>query len=267
MVSAMSSAVITQTASSVVASAITGNKPNIDLGSLATNAISAGVMSYANFAFGTNALTENMNISDYAKNATINGVGQGITSQIKGQNFKDGFISGAVISVLSDSALQMRKYVKDRYDYVGDGKLSEGLRGDGAKIGGSHPKRILIANGEYDYIDISGPTGGVQKGVGTLFGFEYSKGSFIDSAIEHYAGPHDFISSWNYENINSLTYLRDNSTLTNATSGLLLIPATPFAIAPFVQDNMHNINIYKDLKKDDKQIRNEAINKAMERNK
>ncbi|CUU90191.1 filamentous haemagglutinin family protein [Campylobacter hyointestinalis subsp. hyointestinalis] len=208
-----------------------------------------------------------MNISDYAKNATINGVGQGIISQIKGQNFKDGFISGAVISVLSDSALQMRKYVKDRYDYVGDGKLSEGLRGDGAKIGGSHPEKIYDAYGNLTPKDINAPTGGPQMKDGKLFGFSYSKGGFIDSAIEHYAGPHDFMSSWNYENINSLTYLRDNGTLTNATSGLLLIPATPFAIAPFVQDNMYNINIYKDLKKDDKQIRNEAINKAMERNK
>ena len=208
-----------------------------------------------------------MNISDYAKNATINGVGQGITSQIKGQNFKDGFISGAVISVLSDSALQMRKYVKDNYDYAGKNKefvpentRSEGVRGDKVKLAGSHldpnTKDKIIA-----------PFGGSQTGERLIFGSSYSKGSFTDYVNEYFAGPHDFMSSWNYENINSLTYLRDNGTLTNATSGLLLIPATPFAIAPFVQDNMYNINIYKDLKKDDKQIRNEAINKAMERNK
>ncbi|CUU81913.1 Uncharacterised protein [Campylobacter hyointestinalis] len=45
------------------------------------------------------------------------------------------------------------------------------------------------------------------------------------------------------------------------------ILATLFAIAPFVQDNMTNIEIYRDLKRGNKQIKNEAINKAMERNK
>ncbi|MGG7092027.1 hypothetical protein U5B17_09650, partial [Campylobacter sp. 1BO] len=235
------SAVITQTASSVVASAITGNKPNIDLGSLATNAISAGIMSYANFALGTNALTENMNISDYAKNATINGVGQGITSQIKGQNFKDGFISGAVISVLSDSALQMRKYVKDRYDYLGkNGEIvpenaqSIGVRGDGVKLAGSHldpnTKDKIIA-----------PFGGSQTGERLIFKNSYDKGSFIDHMNESFAGPHDFLSSWNYENIGLKTYLQNNNTLIDVASGLLLIPSAPFAIAPFVQDNMTSI--------------------------
>ncbi|QCD45668.1 hypothetical protein [Campylobacter mucosalis] len=261
-VSAMTSAVITQTSTALISSAITGNKPNIDLGLLATNTISAGVLSYANFTFGTNALTENMNISDYAKNATINGVGQGITSQIKGESFKDGFTIGAITSILSDSALQMRKYVKDNYDYIGKEKLSDGLRGDGAKVAGSHPERVLSENGVYDHIDVPAPTGGPQMKEGTLFGFKYDKGGFVDSVLEHYAGPHDFMSSWNYENISGVTYLKDNGTLTNITSGLLLIPATPFAIAPFIQDNMASIGIYKDLKRDNKQIREEVINKA-----
>ncbi|PPB51189.1 two-partner secretion domain-containing protein [Campylobacter hyointestinalis] len=265
-VSAMSSAVITQTASSVVASAITGNKPNIDLGSLATNAISAGVMSYANFALGTNALTENMNISDYAKNATINGVGQGITSQIKGQNFKDGFISGAVISVLSDSALQMRKYVKDNYDYLGkNGEIvpenaqSVGVRGDRVKLAGSHLEKIYdkeILKGK----PIIAPFGGSQTGERLILGNSYEKGSIFDYANESFAGPHDFMSSWNYENINGLTYLKNNDFLTGTVvSGTLLIPSAPFAIAPFVQDNWTNIEIYRDLKRQNKNIRNEIL--------
>ena len=69
------------------------------------------------------------------------------------------------------------------------------------------------------------------------------------------------MSSWNYENINSITRLKDNSVLTNIASGLLLIPSTPFAIAPFLQENFSNIEIYKDLKKQNKNIRNQISNK------
>ena len=51
--------------------------------------------------------------------------------------------------------------------------------------------------------------------------------------LERYAEAHDFMSSRNYENINGVTYLKDNGGLVNAASGLLLIPSTPFALAPF----------------------------------
>ncbi|WP_283956893.1 hypothetical protein [Campylobacter mucosalis] len=39
---------------------------------------------------------------------------------------------------------------------------------------------------------------------------------------------------------------------------MFLIPATPFAIAPFIQDNMTSIGIYKDLKREQKNIFNNA---------
>ncbi|MGG7074630.1 hypothetical protein U5B43_10380 [Campylobacter sp. 9BO] len=37
------------------------------------------------------------------------------------------------------------------------------------------------------------------------------------------------------------------------------ILATPFAIAPFLQDNWTNIEIYRDLKRQNKNIRNEIL--------
>ena len=83
----------------------------------------------------------------------------------------------------------------------------------------------------------------------------------MKNTLERYAGPHDFMSSRNYENINSITRLKDNSVLTNIASGLLLIPSTLFALAPFLQENFSNIEIYKDLKKQNKNIRNQIINK------
>ena len=41
-----------------------------------------------------------------------------------------------------------------------------------------------------------------------------------------------------------------------------LIPSTPFALAPFLQENFSNIEIYKDLKKQNKNIRENAIKKS-----
>ena len=87
-------------------------------------------------------------------------------------------------------------------------------------------------------------------------------GSFIDYLNERFAGPHDFMSSWNYENINGVTYLKDNGDLVNIVSGLLLIPSTPFALAPFLQENFSNIEIYKDLKKQNKNIREDVIRRS-----
>jgi len=222
----------------------------------------AGVLSYVNSSLGINALTDDMNLSDYVKNATIHGVGQGISSEIRDGEFKDGFATGATISLVSDGALQMRKYVKDNFDYVGDGKLSEGIRGDGAKIGGAHPVRVLGKNGEYKYVDVSGPTGGVQKGVGELFGLEYKSGSFFDSAIEYYAGPHDFMSSWNYQNIGGVTSVIDNSFWTGTViSGALIVPSIPFAVAPYIQDYLNSIQNYRYLKKDNKENIEKIIKK------
>ena len=95
----------------------------------------------------------------------------------------------------------------------------------------------------------------------TRLDFFFLENFRIISTIEHFAGPHDFMSSWNYENINGVTYLKDNGNLINVASGLLLIPSTPFALAPFLQENFSNIEIYKDLKKQNKNIRNQISNK------
>ena len=63
------------------------------------------------------------------------------------------------------------------------------------------------------------------------------------------------------DKIARLAYLKDNGNLVNAASGLLLIPSVPFALAPFLQENFSNMEIYKDLKKQNKNIRNQIINK------
>ena len=65
------------------------------------------------------------------------------------------------------------------------------------------------------------------------------------------------------DKIARLAYLKDNGNLVNVASGLLLIPSVPFALAPFLQENFSNIEIYKDLKKQNKNIRNQISNKEI----
>ena len=64
------------------------------------------------------------------------------------------------------------------------------------------------------------------------------------------------------DKIARLAYLKDNGTLINIASGLLLIPSVPFALAPFLQENFSNIEIYKDLKKQNKNIREDSIRRS-----
>ena len=66
------------------------------------------------------------------------------------------------------------------------------------------------------------------------------------------------------DKIARLAYLKDNGTLINIASGLLLIPSVPFALAPFLQENFSNIEIYKDLKKQNKNIREDVIRRSNE---
>ena len=156
----------------------------------------------------------------------------------------------------------MRKYVKDNYNYVGDGKLSEGINGDGAKVGGSHPEISYDDNGVLKKLDVIAPTGGAQMDKGYLFGIQYENGGLIDKGIEYFAGSHDFMSSWNYQNIDGVTYLKDNGGLVNTSSTLLLIPAIPFASAVFIQDYSTQIQTGLKLQKDEKEKQKEALNKS-----
>jgi filamentous hemagglutinin len=110
---------------------------------------------------------------------------------------------------------------------------SDGVRGDGYKIGGTRVDLDLLCgpdnsrcaknadgslalnqNKEIQFIakdaagnsmtieqflatpegkKMAGDTGGVQGVAGTLFGYAYAKGSWQDKLIESFAGTHDFI--------------------------------------------------------------------------
>ena len=243
----ITAAVTNAVVAGVATAAITGESLKIDVGSIIKGAVSAGVLSYVNSAFTTDALNSNMNITKYAKNAAIRGTTQGAISELSGGKFEYGFKTGAILSVLNDGSLQMRQYVKENFDYggkngeaVNPNAQSAGVNGDKAKIGGSHFKKVIV-DGKIKPEKVVAPFGGLQTGERFLFDNSYNKGGLADSAIEHFAGPHDFLSSWNYENIDGITYLKSNGIIENMASGLLLLPATPLATSTVLQNNIRLI--------------------------
>ena len=66
-ISAMTTAVIANSTVQLTNNLLSHGKVKFDASSLAKSAISAGVLSYAGAALGTNALTQNMDFSDYVK--------------------------------------------------------------------------------------------------------------------------------------------------------------------------------------------------------
>ena len=163
------------------------------------------------------------------------------------------------MSVLNDGSLQMRQYVKKNFDYAGkngeavaDNAQSAGINNDGAKIGGSHFEKVIVV-GQIKPEEVVAPFGGSQVGERFIFDNSYAKGGLADSAIEHFAGPHDFLSSWNYENIDGTTYLINNGSLENIASGLLLLPALPLAASTAIQNNIGHINTLNINMKTEKQ--------------
>jgi filamentous hemagglutinin len=99
-----------------------------------------------------------------------------------------------------------------------------------------------------------------------IFGIPHSENGIIAHTLSAFAGPHDYLSSWNYENIDingqTNTVLKDNGTLVNVASGALLIPSIPFAAAPFIQNNISELNLINFLKKQEDKKAEEFINKA-----
>jgi filamentous hemagglutinin len=146
---------------------------------------------------------------------------------------------GSVITkeALSTAAEKMRDLmVEDSRKFAGvvdsTGKVlsnvsgpSEGVRGDGVKVGGTRVDLDLLCGvdnarctfpknpdgslnttkpiefkGVLDEFvktpegqKLPGATGGIQGAVGTLFGVPYAAGSWQDKLVESFAGSHDFI--------------------------------------------------------------------------
>jgi filamentous hemagglutinin len=257
-VNAAISSLQNQLVSAMLESAITGTSLQLNPKQMLKTALTAGASQYAMSNLGVNdfvkdnvknPLTQQMSIVDYAKNAVVKGTAQGLKTEMLGGEFKDGFKTAAITSVASDGAMQMRRYAET----FETGKYSDGS----VKIEGSHRNTEGITQKD--------PLGGSQTGKGKFFGSEYNENGIIAKGLKLGAGPHDAMSSWNYKNYidkdtgELRTKLINDNILTDAASGLLLIPTIPFAIAPVIEDNLDiiqqiKINIDKSNKKDKKKI-------------
>lgn len=113
----------------------------------------------------------------------------GVTSEVTGGSFADGFKMQFIASSLNYATTSMRKQMIEQSEKNPENIKGEsaGYRGDGKKIAGVR----YDVNGRVK----SGPLGGVQGGEGRIFGMKYKPHSFVDRFLEAWAGPHDWFSS------------------------------------------------------------------------
>jgi len=168
-----------------------------------------------------------------AQRVAANSLAGGVSSEINGGSFKDGFKISMVLSLLTYSATKMRQAMvaQSRLDKRNAAGQSVGSKGDNFKLGGGRFNPSV-------QVQKPSPFGGIQGQGGRFFGFRYHQGSFIDRLVEAYAGPHDYLNS---------EYWYDPLT-GNIKNGLIgprafvgeiinfanIVPATPFTAASVV---------------------------------
>ncbi len=124
--------------------------------------------------------------------AAASGVAGGVTSEMSGGSFADGFKSGFGISVLQWGAYRMRQaeIASSRGNPLNDSGVSRGWIGDEAD-----PEKLAGARSVFGSRALGMVLApfGPQGEQGTFFGVGYSPGGAIDSLLESFAGPHDWM--------------------------------------------------------------------------
>lgn len=157
-------------------------------------------------------------IGRVAAEATVGGV----SAELNGGDFSQGFLMSGSLSSLTWGAVAMRESMIEQslVNPRNAAGVSHGYRGDGFKLGGSR------------WPSSGGLLGGFQGGDGYFFGIRYEPGSFLDRLIETYAGPHDFLNRpvfYDQVGNNAGRWIG-----LEAISAANVIVATPFAAASVV---------------------------------
>jgi RHS repeat-associated protein len=153
----------------------------------------------------------------------------GVTSEISGGDFWDGFKLGAALSMVQWAGDRMRQSMIKQSKGLNAMGQSDGVNGDRFKLGGARTKdgwsmdRYLREAGDT-------PFGGAQGGPGYLkfFGY-YQPGSWQDNLVESFAGPHDWLSQLGYNgagNGAAWTGTFVGGAVFTAISAAALLPAT-----------------------------------------
>lgn len=205
----ISSTVVGAAAGGAVAGAIaTGN-----LRGVAAGALTGGLMGAVGIQFGGG-----YSAGRVLAESTIGG----LSAEMQGGEFRNGFLTSGTLSSLTWAAVEMRRVMvaQSRLNPENAGGVSDGFRADQFKLGGCRmPCR-------------SSPLGGAQGGGGQFLGMGYEPGSFVDHLVETYAGPHDFLNSpFFYDNLGN--NINRSSLFIGLNAGNVLL-ATPFAAASAV---------------------------------
>ena len=208
-----------------VAGAILGG----DLKSALTGAVTGAAMGGIAGHFGS---------SWNAQRVLANSAVGGISSELNGGKFKDGFLSNFVSSSLTLANYRLRQIMikNSSYDPRNISGKSIGLDYDGYKIGGGRYNALRA----FDYLRTPGsPLGGWQGGSGRIFWFKYKPGSFWDRLVESYAGPHDYLNHgyW-YDSMGDIDVNVAGSPLRSfigeRLNELNVLPATTLAVPALV---------------------------------
>jgi RHS repeat-associated protein len=204
-----------------------------------------GSMTYAVYVGGVNYVTSLafQAVNSYYGNSwniqrvLIEGTIGGVSAELGGGNFGDGFKMAAGMSLLNWSAYEMRKVMvaQSRRNSLNSSGESVGMYDDGFKLAGGRAEEGQMYLREVDRSYLGGQQGGPGYICGPGFCVGYSAFSFADYVLESYAGPHDWLSSFAYTSTGMFKHMNwFQGGLFAVYSPLAVIPATPFAIAPYI---------------------------------
>jgi filamentous hemagglutinin len=135
--------------------------------------------------------------------------------------------------------MREQEVVSSRLDPNNASGQSDGFFGDGFRLTGGR-----VVAGEALYIDGQinpaqlEPFGGLQGFDRLLFNYPYSQGGVIDSALESFAGPHDWLGSWwSYDPATG-----DNNYL-NSPFGSVLARVLGNGVAKFMDSAMGGVDL------------------------
>lgn len=171
----------------------------------------------------------------------------GLGSTLRGQKFEDGFKFAAVVSALTwaNSAMRSDQIEKSRgihkdsgrnaIDNIGEPGQSEGFLGDGYKLGGGRFTENVNLS---EKCGAACMFGGWQAEPGQVgsgdWATPYAAGSWQDTLIESYAGPHDwmreYISRSTLPNGFAASFTGAREVVDMAANAALIVPATYFAV-------------------------------------
>ncbi len=179
------------------------------------------------------------------KRVGVTSIAGGITEELKGGDFLEGFITSFAISITTYFAIEMRKFQvklssKLTYDPMSEtwGKWnasgdSMGFNGIGPKIAGN---RITeYPDGTLDMSQVS-PLGGLQGGEGNFIKWSCKSGGFIDYVVEAFSGVHDTLNTPYWYNVrgNNFAYGRLGTFIGEAFSLINVGLAAPVVVSSMI---------------------------------